>query len=98
MTLTITRDAGPSATGNISITESAAKRANMSFNPSSDPAIDRIKTLAAALYTEIDIVAIGAIGLADEEDRIHARREAATAATQLQSAAMFAVQAIARAF
>jgi hypothetical protein len=87
----------------IGVTDAAMRRARVSFNPSSLPHVDNIKALTAALYTEIapipDVIegklveeagARAAIPSAPVEA---ARREAATAATHLQAAAMFAVSA-----
>ncbi len=97
MTLSISRPGGHHASGHRDITETAAERANMGFNPANDPVIDEIKTLTAALYSICEGI------IKDEECYVsdkanHAKREAATAMTQLQSAAMFAVQARARSF
>lgn len=80
------------ASGTLDITEDAAKLANMSFNPSADVRIDQIKTLAAGFYTLCNAIQ------ADENATDLAKREAAVAKTQMQTAAMFAVQAIARSF
>lgn len=89
MTLTI-HGAMPHASGSVEISETAAKRARLSFNPSGNPRVDRIKTLTAALYSELEQVIEDAGG---EGSRGTAQREAATAATYLQAGAMFAVSA-----
>jgi hypothetical protein len=73
----------------VQITEEAAKLANISFNPTQDETILALKTLAAAFHTLCFKLA--------EEDGASAR-EAAIARTQMQTAAMFAVQAKARSF
>lgn len=61
----------------------------MTFNPSGNVRVNRIKTLAAALYTELDEIAASA----RDQGNDTAGREAVTAATHLQSAAMFGVSA-----
>lgn len=88
MTLSI-HGSMPHANGAIEISEKAAKRARMTFNPSGNERVNRIKTLAAALYTELDEI----VAAAHEQGNATAGREAATAATHLQSAAMFGVSA-----
>lgn len=93
MTLSI-YGAMPHASGNIEISANAAARANMTFNPSSDDKIARIKTLAAAFYTELDSIKSDIKFIEDP----NAGRESAAAATHMQAAAVFAVQAIARMF
>lgn len=102
MTLVVT-GAMPHANGSIEISASAAKRARMSFNPSANPRVDRIKTLAAALYTECEVIkdeieaklqAEAGDGNSIPGDPVQtAGREAATAMTHIQAGAMFAVSA-----
>lgn len=88
MTLTIH---GPMthASGSVEITTEGAERARLTFNPSGNKRVDRIKTIVAALYSEIGEIA----KLAREQKNDVAGREAATAMTQIQSGAMFAVSA-----
>ena len=88
MTLSI-HGSMPHADGSIRLTDEAAARARMTFNPSGKPRVDRIKTLAAALYTEMNEVC----ALARKQGNDIAGREAATAMTHIQSGAMFAVSA-----
>lgn len=71
----------------VAISDSAAKRARMTFNPSNNDRVNRIKALAAALYSECEAVQVDAGG-----DPV-ANREAATAMTHIQAGAMFAVSA-----
>jgi len=96
MTLVVT-GAMPHANGTVEISESAANRARMSFNPSANPAVDRIKTLAAALYSECELIQAQAKKRSEEAGTIGsdatAGREAATAMTHIQAGAMFAVSA-----
>lgn len=85
MTVTVTinfPDAQP-APSEIQITDAAMRRARLSFNPSGDPRVNRLKALAAAFYSELEDLARDPI----------AGREAATAMTQIQGGAMFAVSA-----
>lgn len=77
----------PHASGNIDISETAAARAKLDFNPSANDQVSRIKTLVAALYTELET-------LTAPGERSEKAREAATAATNIQAGAMFAVSAI----
>ena len=77
----------PHASGNIDISDTAAVRAKMDFNPSSNEQVTRIKTLVAALYTELEAIAPAG-------ERSEKAREAATAASHIQAGAMFAVSAI----
>jgi hypothetical protein len=86
MTMTISGPM-PHANGSITISDTAAARAKMDFNPSSNDQVTRIKTLVAALYTELEAIAPAG-------ERSEKAREAATAATHIQSGAMFAVSAI----
>jgi hypothetical protein len=95
MTLAISGNM-PHANGNIDISEVAAKRANMSFNPSKNAQIDRVKTLAAALYTEIEDLCVSFYDGSGGDDGT-VQREASTAANHIQAGAMFAVSAIAHA-
>lgn len=80
----------PHANGSIDISASAAERARISFNPSGNERVNRIKTLVAALYTECEGIIADAGG---EGSRGTAQREAATAMTHIQAGAMFAVSA-----
>lgn len=80
----------PHASGSVELSETAAKRARLTFNPSGNDRVTRIKTLAAALYTECEAVIKAAGG---EGSRGTAQREAATAMTHIQAGAMFAVSA-----
>lgn len=80
----------PHANGTIDLSESAADRARLTFNPSGNERVNRIKTLAAALYTECEGVIADAGG---EGSRGTAQREAAAAMTHIQAGAMFAVSA-----
>lgn len=80
----------PHASGHIELTTEAKDRARMGFNPSAVARVDRIKTLAAALYTECQGIIEDAGG---EGSRGVAQREAATAMTHIQAGAMFAVSA-----
>lgn len=88
MTLSIYGDM-PHAEGSIGITPKAAELANIGFNPAQDEKIMALKTLAAAFHTLCD-----ELQAADPDSA----REAAVAKTQMQTAAMFAVQARARTF
>lgn len=74
----------------VDISDSAAKRARMTFNPSNADRVNRIKALVAALYSECEAVIADAGG---EGSRGTAQREAATAMTHIQAGAMFAVSA-----
>ncbi|MEJ2124315.1 MAG: hypothetical protein P8Y47_05750 [Alphaproteobacteria bacterium] len=88
MTMTIYGNV-PHSDKSVVITDDAAKLANMGFNPNNDETILALKTLAAAFHTLCNEIA---------EDNVACAREAAIARTQMQTAAMFAVQARARAF
>lgn len=77
--------------GNIvNISDSAAKRARMTFNPSGNDRVNRLKALAAALYSECEAIIADDAGLPKASN---APREAATAMTHIQAGAMFAVSA-----
>lgn len=80
----------PHASGSIELTTEAVERARLSFNPSGNQRVERIKTLTAALYTELQEV----VKLAREQKDDTTGREAATAMTHLQAGAMFAVSAV----
>ena len=67
------------------ITDQAAATVRMGFNPSTLPAVDRIKALAAALISECQPIA---------DARGPGGREAAIAITEIQGASMFAVAAV----
>lgn len=88
MTMTIYAR-GPHSDASIEITPVAAELANIGFNPSHDEKILALKTLAAAFHTLCD-----ELQAADKDSAC----EAAVAKTQMQTAAMFAVQARARTF
>lgn len=88
MTMTIYGNA-PYSNASIDITPKAAELANIGFNPSQDEKILALKTLAAAFHTLCD-----ELQAADPDSA----REAAVAKTNMQTAAMFAVQARARTF
>lgn len=66
------------------ITNSAAELVRMGFNPSTLPRVDRLKSLAAALASELEAIR-------DEGGR--GAREASIALTELQKASMFGVAA-----
>jgi hypothetical protein len=87
----------PHASGNIGLTESAAKRARLTFNPSGNERVLRLKTLAAAFYTECEAVIAEAKAKSEDGGSVGsdavAAREASTAMTNMQTAAMFAVSA-----
>lgn len=82
----------------VAISDTAAKRVRMSFNPSTLPNVDRLKALAAAFISECDRIAIEMT--ADESKSDHqvikeiVLREMATAKTKIQSASHFAVGAV----
>ncbi len=91
-----------------SLTEGAMGRARLSFNPSGSERVNRLKALAAAFYSECDAIVaefraqaeaegevVGTITLGDKWAHVlnEAGREAATAKTHMQAAAMFAVSA-----
>jgi len=80
----------PHASGHIELTTEATERARIGFNPSGDDRVARLKTLAAAFYSECERIIEDAGG---PGSRGVAQREAATAMTQMQMAAMFAVSA-----
>jgi hypothetical protein len=85
LTLVIRGDM-PHANGLIEITEDAARRARVGHNPSNLASVERLKTLAAAFYTECNAIACEAIPLG-------AVREINHAMMQIQTGAMFAVSA-----
>lgn len=66
----------------ISITNSAAKRVRMAFNPSKLPNVERLKALAAAFISECERLSA---------ENPNAAREFATAATGAWKASMCAV-------
>lgn len=66
------------------ISDEAAARVRMGFNPSAKPDVDRIKALIASAMTVCE-------GIRDANGP--GAREAAVAITQLQGASMFAVAA-----
>lgn len=85
MTLTI-YGTMPHASGNVEISETAAKRARMTFNPSGNERVNRLKTLAAAFYSECEAVRANTTSAV-------AWDEAAVAMNHIQAGAMFAVSA-----
>ncbi len=70
----------------IMLTDEALKRARRAFNPSGNAEVDKLKCLAAAFYTLLQPV--------QETRHPIAGREAATAMTDIQAGAMFAVSAV----
>jgi hypothetical protein len=79
----------PHSNKSVEISDDAATLANMSCNPTQDEIILALKTLAAAFHTLCFDIAAECPASA---------REAAIARTQMQTAALFAVQARARSF
>lgn len=97
MTFCITSNK-PHAQGTLELSDAAIARARLTFHPSGLASVDRIKTLAAALYTELEYVVSNATAkradsTVDTEWHATVLREAATAATHIQAGAMFAVSA-----
>ncbi len=89
MTTTIiiqTNEGNESRQHHITLTDEALKRARRNFNPSGDERVDAVKCLAAAFYTILQPV--------QEARHPIAGREAATAMTDIQGGAMFAVSAL----
>jgi hypothetical protein len=85
--LTLTIWGGMShANGLIEITEDAARRARVGHNPSNLASVNRLKTLAAAFYTECNAIACEAISPGAVQEINHAMM-------QIQTGAMFAVSA-----
>ena len=68
----------------IPVTGFAADAVRVKFNPSGLPAVDRIKTLAAALIAELQ---------AQQAAKAEAGREFSVAITNVQTASMWAVAA-----
>lgn len=90
MTVTVSinfPDAQP-APSTIVITDAALVRARLSFNPSGDPRVNRLKALAAAFYTELHEIMDAAPG-----ERTCAHYEAIEASGHIQTGAMWAVSA-----
>lgn len=86
----------------ITLSDAALKRARRSFNPSGNLRVDRLKSLAAAFYTELAAIKQDACHAVLVEHSTNAGasercetvgRLAATAATEIEAGAMFAVSA-----
>lgn len=81
----------------VNITDTAAKRVRMNFNPSTLPNVDRLKALAAAFMSECDRITIEMTVDQSipnyEAIKEMVYREMATAKTNIQSASHFAVSA-----
>ena len=89
MTTTViirTSDGDKVSVQEVTLTDSALERARRNFNPSGNSEVDVIKCLAAAFYSVLQPV--------QETRHPIAGREAATAMTDIQSGAMFAVSAL----
>lgn len=83
----------PHANGQIEVTTVAANRARLAFNPSGNDDVTRIKTLVAAIYTELDRIRSNKIYETNYNTEIVdiVEREFEFAAANIQAGAMFAV-------
>lgn len=94
VTIQHTRPDGTTDQQVVGVTQEAIKRARLSFNPSGDARVTRIKALVAALYSELQQLNLESVNVtADVGVTTVINREAATAATHIQAGAMFAVSA-----